>query len=1094
MPVLLKKNYSLSTANVEEEIARRLRHGETASFLYIVPTKRKVRDLQREFLSSVPGRVASTFHLFTFETLAARLFGLLCKPKRLVSRPVQAVLVQEAIRSVESSLSYVKLHGENRSLPPGTFRKIIDVIDNLKESGVYLPVLIEELEKADPSEKGKLSDILTIYEKYEHLLGDRFIDVPGMMKELNLQWETPRSDQIFGDHFTKCHAIFVAGFDEFSDPELTMLYHLSEIRDIGTLVAFDYHPNNDEVFGHLKENYRKLLDMGFTRETSHPGERSKFQSYIAEHLFLSRRVTERLDSTDSITVVRAEDREHEVELIAKLIKELVRKKPDRDLSKICVAMHRPQIYTSLFREVFAEYGIPANITDRYHLNQSPFIISLLSLFLIEERNYRLVDIMRALSSPYCDFHYSGGVIDPGNLYTVASLLKIAGGRSSWLRRIEGRLSLISQELHSSDDDSAAARFEDEKEMLEKARADITALGALLRRFASPMTPPEFKLHVVRLLEELRVVGGILVGQTSDPDRLEIDARAYQKFMRFLDEFLQILAIEGKGNEPLRLSFYTDRLRQTIAEVRYNVRQKYGYGVYVTSMDETRGLHVDIMFIAGLVDGEFPPVYRPEIFFSSPRQESKERYHLREHRYLFYQAATNFTEHLFLTLPKNDGDKTLVPSSFLESLRNVITLDDPGEELVGRCSRLVYSEDELLRFAGEQYGRDGGDCSHLYEKVLLSAELRQTLDHMRIAISAEQNRLNGSPLPAYDGQMSGQLGVEARKTLEAFRDRVFSVTQLESYGRCPFQFFADRVLRLHAVPDVEEGLTPMERGGILHEILYEFFSERRDNRLPPLSRTTDEEFQRATGRMLAIAKRKLDELNVSELFWDIDKEKILGTANRKGVVQEFLEAERNREVETVPTYFEVAFGSAVDEKKNTDPTLTYPKVMKLNGVLLRGRIDRIDVGKECFTIIDYKSSTRVAGRREIDLGMSLQLPIYLNAVERILAETDAKGFTGAAGTYYLLQSPVREKLGIGNAEFNGKAFPKMWKSRQLLPNAAELRSIINQAVAFVNDYVDNIARGNFPVKPKRPEEVCTYCDFKTICRIQLQRDVNAGNPA
>ena len=110
MPVLLTKQFSSTIADVESEIYQRLLHGDVHSFLCIVPTKRKVRELQREFLNSVPRGFAPAFSLFTLETLAAELFSLLCPPRRFVSGPMQAVLMQEAIRSLEGSLLRARRH------------------------------------------------------------------------------------------------------------------------------------------------------------------------------------------------------------------------------------------------------------------------------------------------------------------------------------------------------------------------------------------------------------------------------------------------------------------------------------------------------------------------------------------------------------------------------------------------------------------------------------------------------------------------------------------------------------------------------------------------------------------------------------------------------------------------------------------------------------------------------------------------------------------------------------------------------------------------------------------------------------------------
>ncbi len=119
----------------------------------------------------------------------------------------------------------------------------------------------------------------------------------------------------------------------------------------------------------------------------------------------------------------------------------------------------------------------------------------------------------------------------------------------------------------------------------------------------------------------------------------------------------------------------------------------------------------------------------------------------------------------------------------------------------------------------------------------------------------------------------------------------------------------------------------------------------------------------------------------------------------------------------------------------------------------------------FTIIDYKSGNTIARRKEIDLGMSLQLPLYLYAAEYILREHLHRNVTGTAGIYYTLKSPVKEHLGIGSAEHRGATFHSSPGNAQLTPDDEELQSVIRRAVAFVNEYVDNIAAGNFPLNPE-----------------------------
>ncbi|MBI1807727.1 MAG: exodeoxyribonuclease V subunit gamma [Ignavibacteria bacterium] len=1094
MPVILSKNYELSVSNVDGEVYDRLRAGNTDSFIYIAPTKRKLRSLQREFLRHVPGCVAPAFHLYTLETLAVRLHSLLCPPKRFVSGPVQAVLINEALQSCAVSLGYFRLRGRAHKLPRGTFQKIIDVINTLKEKGVYRASLYAEIESTDIEERDKLQDVLSIYNAYEMLLGDRFIDTAGMLKEVNERWVEVDAATLFRPHFGNVNVIVVAGFDEFSDPELTMLYNCSTIERLAMLVSFDYHLNNDEVFGHLKENYMKFLEMGFQKITT-LDDGNAFVEHVTKHLFRYEAEAPKMKCRETVTLLDASTREEEVELIAKLIKKLALDNPDRDLSKICVAMHQPQIYTSLFREVFERFGIPANITDRYYLDQSPLVVSTLALLSIHQNNFRVLDMIRALSSPYFRFTTDTGSIDAGNLYEVSSRLKISAGQTAWLNRIEQRLATLREEIHDEDDEIQVDQLRREEHMLLKARSDVQALARLLHRFDGLMTPVQFKEKLLSLLDEVHVVEGILQAQSSlaGTEHLERDTRAYQKFLNFLDEFLEILEFDENHQVVERLPFYVERVKTAVSQARYNIRQKYGYGVSVTSFDETRGLRFDVMIIAGLVDGEFPPTYKPEILFSPSRRAQKERYHLNEHRYLLYQALTNFTEHLYLTVPRSDAEVDLVPSSFLEALVRIVDLEDCRGTKPEWVTSGIFSEDELLRHVGKTIGQALDQNQPLAEVVLpdVKKDLHEMFDHIHHAIVVERSRMHADPIATYglveeyNGKILDRVSADARKALEGFRNRVYSITQLESYGKCPFQFFSNKVLRLTSVNELEEGMSPLERGGILHEILFEFYTRRREKNLPPMSECTDQEFQMSVDELIALANRKLEALNIPDVFWDVDKELVLGSSTRKGLLREFLDAEREASFIVKPAYFEVAFGSRVGSKKTTDVQLTTEHPLRAGDVQLRGKVDRIDIGDDTFKIIDYKTGSTLARREEIDLGMSLQLPMYLYAVEHLLATQLGRALSGGAGVYYKLTSPVKECLGIGTMEQRKKVFTARSNNKELVANDQELRDIIDRATRYVNEYVDNIARGKFPVEPKKPEQVCTHCDYKTICRIQTR---------
>ena len=96
---------------------------------------------------------------------------------------------------------------------------------------------------------------------------------------------------------------------------------------------------------------------------------------------------------------------------------------------------------------------------------------------------------------------------------------------------------------------------------------------------------------------------------------------------------------------------------------------------------------------------------------------------------------------------------------------------------------------------------------------------------------------------YEGRLPlNSLSQSSRRALEKRREWTYSVSQLETYGECPFRYFSDRVLNLNPTEEEETGLTSMEKGSLAHEILFEFYDRRRAK--PLISACTDAKFEEA----------------------------------------------------------------------------------------------------------------------------------------------------------------------------------------------------------------------------------------------------------
>ena len=362
---------------------------------------------------------------------------------------------------------------------------------------------------------------------------------------------------------------------------------------------------------------------------------------------------------------------------------------------------------------------------------------------------------------------------------------------------------------------------------------------------------------------------------------------------------------------------------------------------------------------------------------------------------------------------------------------------------------------------------------------------------------------------YEGHLlANLLSPASRRVLERRRERTYSVSQLETYGECPFRYFSSRVLNLNLTEEEETGLTSMEKGNLAHEILFELYNLRRDK--PPISECTEPEFNEAVEALQQIARNHLSEEKAKRglkraetLFWDIEAERFIGGPGRTGVLPAFLEAERERNLEVQPRYFEVRFGPNV-RSEPTDPQLGSTKAIMVGEVSLSGRIDRVELGNGMFVIGDYKTGSNTPKLNDILEGRSLQLPLYVAVVEQLLRQQspsiqgladDLESVQGVGGVYYVLQEESRTELGIGDRDYNERAFEASSRSGQLLPNSRFqiedtqvdsdpdiIGDIVEVAVGYANQYVRSIADGHFGLTTHDKAKVCRYCSFKRICRV------------
>ncbi len=1028
----------------EDVIRERLEKGNGNTLLFIVSTEQARLKRQRECLGHAPRRTIAGLKIYTFKHVVRRLSRYI-DIRPTISRGLQMLWLREIVDGGQ----YPSLKSKAEIPPPKrTVAELLNAISQLKTNGIDASQMqsnsVNSAYHNPTAANEALSDFITIYENYNERLGDQLIDcadVHGAVAN-RLVEEENRNNQLMHGGFPDVDLVVAEGVDVSSLADLSILEGIARVPGLVMYVTFDWDAQNNALFGHVEQSYARFLELGF-HQVDESGNRPSWNTTLTRHFSrnLFRKIrgvqssVKKLNLTNRITLFRTRDRVKEVEAVAEVIKGRILNGCSSALHRICLTYYNLERYASLIHEIFPIYGIPYTLDEESRLSISPFSAALFSL-LDEIEDSVAAPSEDAFQSPY---------------FTV-----------------ENPALLI---------------------------ADC--------EFDAEMSPGEFKRSVARLVQISRVRQQILDREGTalhedHPFTIEREISAFDSVQSLIAELVEFLISRHGDEQSHSLRSYIDWLRFMASQTTYHLKPQTDSGVSVLSLAQTRGLDFDIVILGGLIDGEFPATFRPDAFLP-PNLRRKASDLLREQRFLFYQALNLFREHLYLVVPEHDDKMNLIQSPFIDELGHIADFTTEQAK-----SGVLFSPEHFLRHYGKYVWAqlEEGDCSSTPVPLQfsnLASTARRALPAVEHSVHVEKSRGITHRLPQYTGQLSSQLlSGSSWEALSNFRSRSYSISKLESYGQCPFQFLSKYVLRLkheHEEEENEDGLTTLGKGRRLHEILSEFYVQRYDK--PPIAQCTDAEFEVALQELTRIAKNVLDVYAPDNLFWEVEMEAIIGGKGKHGILPRFLDQERERELEVEPRYFEVGFGHG-NSSIAGDRILSSREPVKVGGVNLSGKIDRVEIGDRIFTIGDYTTGAGVPKIRAIREGRSLQLPIYLAVVEQLLSELTFEDIQPVGGIYYILRENGKAELGIGNREYNEIAFKAHPNNHQLLPTNSNskrhplspdfdyegetIRSVIDRSVLYVSEYVSSISNGQFPLTPHDPKDVCRYCGFKRICRI------------
>ncbi|GEM_PF-513648 len=1112
MSLLSSRKWQFSGISLQEEARRRVLTGAAESFLFIVPNRIAQRYLRKRFVRAAAGRSIPELNILTLADLASELAKAALPTYRQISDAESAVLIELSIRDLLNirELKFFERAANDESarsrdsshafpIPRGTFELVVNTIRQLKESGVSPQDVAHDVAKTkaakgETTDVRRAGDILKIYEAYQsRLIARDLMDTYGQVLLVNERYSVspPFASQDFTAAFPYVTDVFVSGFFYLEQPSVTMIASLAKVEAITWWIELEEPCNNPDLFSGLFELETRLLKSGFQKierptiryDEGHKGK--EIQEHLGNHLFRfeEEEITKR--PIPEIKCAVSSDTLQEVEDIARRIKLIYEADTsiEEEFSRVVIGTPNVEAYTPLIQEVFRRHEIPVEIADRSHLDRAPLVLALLALMEMARVGLRKQELTRVLRSPYLTFdHDDGEPLDSENLLRILLTYKPSGDARAWEKSLKAQLGRIESKKEESEDPIEFDRLRVEEERIHRSLRDLKRIQAILRPLRQEMKPAEFVDAFKKLLQELRVEERLLDKSAISiaASTLDLDTRAYRALLDLLDELQSLFRFMGNEEEKRPLEYYEQRLKPALIIERFDTRSAPN-AVLVTSLAQSISQPADYLFLAGLVEGAFPSPYQPQVFLTESLQRGEQKQRLEE-RVLFYQAITNFRKELYLSYPRRaSGGPEINRSSFINALEEVAILESASRP------NGIFSYADLFR--------EGIEVELPQSETVTAESYFATLrEFVPLASKAVKERENISDT-VFRGLVDPSLLTDdEREVLEYNRTRVWSVTQLELYAKCPFRYFAQEVLALDEEREAEEGLDARDRGSLLHEVLREFLVSRRERKLQPLQDISEAELPAAYSEARSIAEKKFIERESDHPFWRLDRDRLLAEDQPGGnVINRFIQRERElAPYEPRPTFFEVSFGgSGRAPSGQTDSQLSRDEPVELGGIKLRGKIDRIDItdperGEEnVYTVIDYKSGKRSASFSEIERGLSFQLPLYLKVAEDLL-RSHLPELKGVAALYHKLLDPEsKRELGLALREYSERAFEQLGgkRKRGLFDTEEELAQLIDETVKKAKSYVDGISAGRFPLTTADLRKECATCPYSAVCRVR-----------
>ncbi|MBO5019297.1 MAG: exodeoxyribonuclease V subunit gamma [Clostridia bacterium] len=972
----------------------------------------------------------------------------------------KVIFMSKALNSLKNELKLWRKYVGSVSFA----KTILDTIGEFKINGCSSDDLLEAANNIDnPSLSIKLKELALIYNQYDLLVGEKFIDPADNLTKL---YYTLGNYNFFGNK-----SVFIDSFKGFTGQQFKIIKRIiSQAENAYIALTDDPECNKpysiytniravaDKICRYALSCSKEILEPIVLSETHYNGATLK----NLEKLMSGSNIEEFTDD-GSVVIAKENDGYSEAEAVARIIRRLVREEGYRYRDFVIIARD-----SNAYNEAVANACKRNNISLFYDnsipLSAFPFSVAIEAA--ISAINFNTSDILRFNKTGLGNLNFD----EIFELETYVYLWNIEG--DDWLKNWNMNPKGFTTE--QTDQNELSEKLEFINSLRIKAITPILNLKQKFNDDAKKMVTAiielisecDFKSSLIKLSKKFKNEDSFYT--------LDVLKSAYEQYINILNSLIRCY-----GDSRISTTEFVENLRLSVSLASVGVIPQMLDQVTFGSADRIRPSRPKIAFIIGANQGVFPQstsnnglfnlIERRNMIATGISVADNSIYSYIDEEYLVYCNVCSPSEKLFVFYSEQTiSGEALEPSAFVLNTLDKLSLNTVSflnGELSGNNSP------ETVDTAFSEYCKNlltNPDTSATIFEAVKETKAENDIKHLRGVITDTEKSLD----PKIAKKLYGN-------------NLRLSATRFDTFNRCKFSYFCRYGLGAKSLQPADFDV--LQRGTIVHYVLEMLITEHKDD-------------------ISLLSVEELDLLTVGYINSYLDRGS--GYRSSENARSRFLVSRITRSLKEAvhhiaaeisqskfkPIACELSIG-----KEDSDISVIFP--FDDGNISLIGSIDRVDEYNGYIRIIDYKTGSKAFKLPDILFGLNLQMLIYLYAVIRGRGLSD----DNTAGILY---QPSKRDLNDNGMAMNGllplepdlifamdkngegEFVPKLSFNKDGSVSKRNTSFIEKESFSEIFDYIELLMRktgngitsGNIKVLPTdgREAAACKYCEFATVC--------------